>query len=140
MNLKKRNHTSSIRRTFLRMICENPRHPNLYCEEQAARRRRLGYQTPHASRVSRPGPVRRRADLPAATLPDPDNGRGAFTRRPEPGRPATDPRPASGGRPVRIRELPFSQQNESEADHIGLQLMLAAGYEPAEAPKFWDRM
>jgi len=35
--------------------------------------------------------------------------------------------------------LPYSRKQESEADHIGLMLMSKAGYDPSEAPKFWDR-
>lgn len=36
--------------------------------------------------------------------------------------------------------LPFSRQNESEADHLGLIFMSMAGYDPHIAPKFWERM
>lgn len=36
--------------------------------------------------------------------------------------------------------LPFSRQHESEADHLGLVFMAMAGYDPREAPKFWERM
>lgn len=36
--------------------------------------------------------------------------------------------------------LPYGRQQESEADHIGLMLMAKAGYDPAEAIGFWERM
>ncbi len=36
--------------------------------------------------------------------------------------------------------LPFSRAQESEADHLGLIFMAMAGYDPHEAPKFWERM
>jgi Zn-dependent protease with chaperone function len=35
--------------------------------------------------------------------------------------------------------LPYSRKHESEADHMGLMLMAKAGYDPAEAPRFWER-
>ena len=35
--------------------------------------------------------------------------------------------------------LPYSRKHELEADHIGLMLMSKAGYDPAEAPRFWQR-
>jgi len=36
--------------------------------------------------------------------------------------------------------LPYSRTHESESDHIGLILMARAGYDPAAAPAFWQRM
>jgi predicted Zn-dependent protease len=36
--------------------------------------------------------------------------------------------------------LPFSRTQESEADHLGLVFMTMAGYDPAEAVSFWQRM
>jgi predicted Zn-dependent protease len=36
--------------------------------------------------------------------------------------------------------LSFSRKHESEADKMGLIFMSMAGYDPREAPKFWERM
>ena len=36
--------------------------------------------------------------------------------------------------------LPYSRAHESEADHMGLIFMAMAGYNPKEAPRFWERM
>ncbi len=36
--------------------------------------------------------------------------------------------------------LPFSRADETEADQIGLRLMAEAGFDPREAPRFWQRM
>ena len=36
--------------------------------------------------------------------------------------------------------LPYSRLHESEADKMGLIFMAIAGYDPHEAPKFWERM
>lgn len=35
--------------------------------------------------------------------------------------------------------LPYSRKHESEADHMGVMLMSRAGYDPNEAPRFWQR-
>src|SRR5689334_22384764 len=36
--------------------------------------------------------------------------------------------------------LKYSRDQESEADHIGLIFMTMAGYDPNQAPIFWERM
>lgn len=36
--------------------------------------------------------------------------------------------------------MPFSRDQESEADHMGLHYMARAGYDPHEALEFWKRM
>ena len=36
--------------------------------------------------------------------------------------------------------LSYSRKHEYEADKMGLMLMAKAGYDPTEAPKFWERM
>ncbi|NQV24428.1 MAG: M48 family metallopeptidase [Rhodopirellula sp.] len=35
--------------------------------------------------------------------------------------------------------LPYSRKHETEADLIGIKLMAEAGYDPSEAPIFWER-
>ena len=35
--------------------------------------------------------------------------------------------------------LPYSRTHELEADSIGIMLMAKAGYDPSEAPQFWER-
>lgn len=46
----------------------------------------------------------------------------------------------SAGISSQLGMLSFSRKHESEADHIGLIFMAMAGYDPREAPKFWERM
>lgn len=36
--------------------------------------------------------------------------------------------------------MKYSREHESEADHMGLLLMAAAGYDPRESLRFWQRM
>jgi Zn-dependent protease with chaperone function len=47
---------------------------------------------------------------------------------------------AYGMTPAARAELPYTREQELEADSIGLQLMARAGYDPREAPRFWERM
>jgi len=44
------------------------------------------------------------------------------------------------GAGTNIGMLKFSREHESEADHIGLIFMTMAGYDPNQAPLFWERM
>lgn len=39
-----------------------------------------------------------------------------------------------------LKMLSFSRKHELEADQMGLNFMAIAGYDPREAPKFWERM
>jgi predicted Zn-dependent protease len=36
--------------------------------------------------------------------------------------------------------LPFSREHESEADMIGLELLVRSCFDPREAPRLWERM
>lgn len=44
------------------------------------------------------------------------------------------------GMGTNVGMLKFSRAHESEADHMGLIFMAMAGYDPASAPQFWERM
>ena len=44
------------------------------------------------------------------------------------------------GMGANLKILQFSRKHESEADELGLTFMAIAGYDPREAPKFWERM
>lgn len=44
------------------------------------------------------------------------------------------------GAATQLGILRFSRKHESEADELGLYFMAMAGYDPTEAPKFWERM
>jgi predicted Zn-dependent protease len=44
------------------------------------------------------------------------------------------------GMGAEVGMLKFSRGHESEADHIGLIFMAMAGYDPEQAPIFWERM
>ncbi len=46
----------------------------------------------------------------------------------------------SVGMGTQLGMLKFSRKHESEADKMGLIFMAMAGYDPNEAPKFWERM
>ena len=39
-----------------------------------------------------------------------------------------------------LGSLSFSRQHETESDKMGLVFMAMSGYDPREAPKFWERM
>ena len=40
----------------------------------------------------------------------------------------------------RDRSMPFSQSHEFEADDLGMNLMVQAGYDPMETVRFWSRI
>ncbi|MDA0193837.1 MAG: M48 family metallopeptidase [Bacteroidetes bacterium] len=44
------------------------------------------------------------------------------------------------GAGTQLGMLKFSRTHESEADHLGIIFMAIAGYDPHEAPIFWERM
>lgn len=44
------------------------------------------------------------------------------------------------GAGTQLGMLKFSRNHETEADKMGLIFMAMAGYDPNEAPKFWERM
>lgn len=44
------------------------------------------------------------------------------------------------GAGTEIGMLKFSRAHESEADHMGIIFMAMAGYDPNQAPLFWERM
>ncbi len=44
------------------------------------------------------------------------------------------------GAGAQVGMLKFSREHESEADHMGLIFMAMAGYDPNQAPIFWQRM
>lgn len=47
---------------------------------------------------------------------------------------------AAAGFAISFFDRKFSRADETEADHVGQIFMAKAGYDPAEAPRVWDRM
>lgn len=60
-----------------------------------------------------------------------------ITEKPEVARQVVNTAFGVGGQ---VGMLAFSRKHESESDEMGIMFMAMAGYDPSEAPKFWDRM
>jgi predicted Zn-dependent protease len=47
---------------------------------------------------------------------------------------------AAAGLAIAFFDMKYSRTDETEADHVGQQLMAKAGYDPSEAIRLWERM
>jgi predicted Zn-dependent protease len=106
-----------------------------YCQNEAALACVLGHEIGHA--IARHGGERMSQGMVVGGL---SNGLDAVLK--EQGVSATTEKismTAFGlGAQVGVM-LPYSRQHELEADYLGLTYMAKAGYDPQEAPKFWER-